>query len=149
MNVNPHELALKNAEKSFALASILFPDEEWIPTEINIWVAKSRLSQEKREPEKWEREMSQIRILTGRGSVAYFLPEVEVKGETRKRSADLVLDGEIMEIKTVSGSRATMSKIAGELKGRSSSGRFICYFEAKKKLHVWTYDELRAIIGKK
>ena len=58
------ELTLLNAEKSLALASALFPHEEWIPTEANIWVAKSRLTQEHREPEKWEREMSQVRILT-------------------------------------------------------------------------------------
>jgi len=178
-----------NIEKSLALASALFPFEEWIPTENNIWVAKSRLIQKKREPKKWEREMSQVRILTGRGSVAYFLPELEIKGETGKRCADLILDGEIMEIKTVSGTRATlggefrlaykqgaslmagkaelpehsvfirlkadlslisvMSKIAGELKGRSDKGRFICYFEKHKDLHSWTYEELRAIIGKK
>jgi hypothetical protein len=31
-----------NAEKCLALAKILFPFEEWIPTEANIWVAKSR-----------------------------------------------------------------------------------------------------------
>jgi len=73
-----------NVEKSLALASALFPFEEWIPIESNIWVAKSRLIQKKREPEKWEREMSQVRILTGQ-----------------------------------------------------------C-----KDLHSWTYDELRAIIGK-
>jgi hypothetical protein len=175
-------------EKTLSLAVALFPLEEWIPIETNIWVAKSRLIQKKREPEKWEREMSQVRILTGRGSVAYFLPELEIKGETGKRCADLALDGEIMEIKTVSGSRATlggefrlaykqgasltkekaglqehsvfirlktdlslisvMSKIAGELKDRSGKGRFICYFEKCKDLYSWTYEELRAIIGK-
>jgi hypothetical protein len=97
-----------NIEKSFLLASALFPFEEWIPIENNIWIAKSRLIQKKREPEKWEREMSQVRILTGRGSAAYFLPELEIKGETGKRCADLILDGEIMEIKTVSGTRATL-----------------------------------------
>ena len=103
-----HESTSLNAEKSLALASALFLSEEWIPTEANIWVAKSRLSQKKREPEKWKREMSQVRILTKRGSVAYFLPELEIKGETGKRHADLVLDGEIVEMKTVSGTRATL-----------------------------------------
>jgi hypothetical protein len=52
--------------------------------------------------------MSHARILTGRGSVAYFLSELEIKGETGKRCADLVLDGEIAEMKTVSGTRATL-----------------------------------------
>jgi hypothetical protein len=97
-----------NIEKSRILASALFPHEKWIPKETNIWVAKSRLVEEYREPDKWEREMSQVRILTGRGSAAYFLPEQEIKGESGKRCADLVLDGEIMEMKTVSGTRATL-----------------------------------------
>jgi hypothetical protein len=178
-----------NAEKSLNLASALFPQEKWIHKGINIWIAKSRLAEEYREPDKWEREMSQVQILTGRGSVAYFLPEMEIKGETGKRCADLVLDGEIMEMKTVSGTRATlggefrlaykqgasllegkvglqehsvfirlktdlslisvMSKIAGELKDRTGRGRFICYFETSGDLFFWTYEELRAIIGKK
>jgi hypothetical protein len=183
------ELMRLNAKKSLALASAIFPNEEWISTEANIWVAKSRLVEKYREPEKWEREMSQVRILTGRGSIAYFLPELEIKGEPGKRSADLVLDGEVLEIKTVTGSRVTlggefrlaykqgaslltgkagtqehsvfirlktdlplisvMSKIAGELKNRPDKGRFICYFETTGELYSWTYEELRAIIGKK
>jgi len=95
-------------EKSLALASALFPNEEWIPTEANIWVAKSRLIEQYREPEKWEREMSQVRILTGRGSVAYFLPESEKKGEPNKRYPDTVLDGTVLEIKSVSGTIKTL-----------------------------------------
>jgi len=98
----------QNLKKSQELAFRLFPNEQWISKETNIWVAKSRLIEEYREPEKWEREMSQVRILTSRGSVAYFLPELEIKGEKGKRCADLVLDGEILEIKTVTGSRVTL-----------------------------------------
>jgi len=44
---------------------------------------------------------------------------------------------------------SVMSKIAGELKNRSDKGRFICYFETTDELYSWTYEELRAIIGKK
>ena len=61
-----HRLNAK-ASKSLILASYLFPNEEWIPKEANIWVAKSRLIEEYREPDKWERKMSQVRILTNRG----------------------------------------------------------------------------------
>jgi len=103
----PDQLRL-NIEKSHAIASALFPHEEWIPHGKGIFVAKSRLIEEYREPDKWEREMSQVRILTSRGSAAYFLPEQEIKGETGKRYADLVLDGTVMEMKTVSGTRATL-----------------------------------------
>jgi hypothetical protein len=99
-----------NAEKSLAVAKVLFPDEDWIPTEANIWVAKSRLAEEYREPGKWEKEMAQVRILTGRGSAAYFLPEKVTEGEAGLRCADTVIDGEIMELKTVTGTRATLSK---------------------------------------
>jgi len=99
-----------NIEKSFALASTLFPKEEWIPTESNIWVAKSRLIEEYNEPEKWEKEMSQVRILTDKGSVAVFLPEKFILETMRLRCADTVIDGEIVELKTVTGTRATLSK---------------------------------------
>ena len=102
------ELTHLYAEKSLALASALFPLEEWIPTEANIWVAKARLAQKQREPDKWEREMSQARILTNRGSVAYFLPESEKNAKPSKRYPDMVMDGVILEIKTVSGTIKTL-----------------------------------------
>jgi hypothetical protein len=95
-------------QKSLALAKTLFPDEEWIAKEANIWVAKSRLIEEFREPDKWEREMSQVRILTGRGCIAYFLPESEKEGEPNKRYPDMVLDGTVLEIKSVSGTIKTL-----------------------------------------
>jgi hypothetical protein len=45
--------------------------------------------------------------LTGRGSAAYFLPEK--KNEDRgKIYADTVIDGEVTELKTVSGNRSTL-----------------------------------------
>jgi len=174
------------AEKTHILAKALFPDEEWILTEPNIFVAKSRLSQKQREPKKWAKEISQVRILTSRGSIAYFLPESIIQGEGNK-TADLVLDGEVVEMKTISGGRATLggkfkkgykqgaillkgcsitkshsvfirlltdltvgsvkAQIAGILKNRYDEGKFICYFEKTGKIHTWTFNELRAIIG--
>ena len=71
-DIEQHSL---NTEKSLALAVALFPDEEWINTEKNIFVSKSRMIEKTHEHQKWEREMSQVRILTNRGSVVYFLPE--------------------------------------------------------------------------
>ena len=97
-----------NVEKTFLLASTLFPLEEWIATEAGIWVAKSRLAVKYREPGRWEREIAQVRILTNRGSVACFLPESERKGPPGKRYPDLVLDGTILEIKAVSGTIKTL-----------------------------------------
>jgi hypothetical protein len=177
----------ENTEKSLRLAATLFPDETWVYKEPNIHVAQSRLIEEYREKDKWEREMSQVRILTGRGSVAVFLPEKNI-GATAKLCADLVLDGFVMELKTISGTRTTLgtafrfaykqgavllsgysgvyehsvfirllsdlsigsvkAKIAGELKGRSDPGKFFCFFEAIQQLYSWTYEELKALIGR-
>jgi len=104
---NPELLSI-NIEKSFSLATALFPFERWIPTEPNIWVAESRLTVRYRKPDKWEQEMAQVRILTDRGSVAYFLPESEKNEEPGKKYPDMVLDGSILEIKTVSGTIKTL-----------------------------------------
>jgi len=108
MTPNKSELHIINAKKSLSLAIALFPLEQWILTEPNIWVAESRLAVKYREPDRWEREMAQVRILTDHGSAAYFLPESEKKGEPGKRYPDMVLDGTILEIKTVSGTIKTL-----------------------------------------
>ena len=73
MTFNNCELTRLNAEKSFLLASILFPHEEWIPHGEGIFVAKSRFSGGHKEQAKLYREIADVRILTGRGSAAYFL----------------------------------------------------------------------------
>jgi hypothetical protein len=99
---------LHNAARTRKLAQTLFPSEKWAKVEPHIWAAQSRLVEKAREREKWEKEMAQVHILTSRGSVAYFLPEQEIKGEIRKRSADLILDGRVMELKTVTGTVKTL-----------------------------------------
>jgi len=194
MIINNFKLTRLNAEKSLILASKLFPQEEWIPHGERIFVAKSRFSRSHKEQAKLYREIADVRILTGRGSVAYFLPERAKNEETEREDeihsmhADTVIDGVIIEIKTVSGNRATLgksfrrgykqgrsllkkhglniehsvflriytpfyiesvrAKIAGELKNTTDDGFCICYFEATEELYYWTYDELRAIVGK-
>jgi len=171
------------------LASRLFSNEEWVQQGENIFVAKSRLSGSYKERAKLNREISDVRILTKRGSIAYFLPEKNGDNGTGIRRADLILDGAIVELKTISGNRTTLgksfkkgykqglsmieshpeitaehgvflrlytpftvesvrAKLAGEIKSTSDKGQCICYFEATESLYYWTYDELRAIVGK-
>ena len=72
MVFNTPELTQLNTEKSLTLASALFPFEEWIPHGKSIFVAKSRLTGGHKEQAKLYREIADVRILTGRGSVAYF-----------------------------------------------------------------------------
>jgi hypothetical protein len=131
-----------NAEKSLVLASALFPHEKWIPKEKNIWVAKSRIKEEKRETDKWTKEMSQVRILTSRGGVAYFLPEIEIKGESGKRCADLVLDGEIVEMKIISGTRTTLGT---QFKYGYKQGSLLtenCSLTKKHSVFIWLVTDL-------
>jgi hypothetical protein len=100
--------SFRTAVKTRKLAQTLFPEEKWVKVEPHIWVAVFRMDERTREPDKWEREMAQVRILTSRGSVAYFLPEKSMPGGSGKRSADLVLDGVILEMKTTEGTRTTL-----------------------------------------
>jgi hypothetical protein len=126
MPSNSHDTSTENSlfqsnEKSLALASALFPGEEWTAHGGNIFVAKSRLSGGHKEQAKLYREISDVRILTGRGSVAYFLPEQSDSAEIGKKYADTVIDGAIVELKTVSGNRTTLGKSfkKGYKQGRS------------------------------
>jgi hypothetical protein len=99
-----------NAEKSFALATILFPLEKWIPRGEGIFVAKSRLTGSHKEQAKLYREISDVQILAMRGSTAYFLPECLNENNNGKKRADMVMDGAIVELKTISGNRTTLGK---------------------------------------
>jgi hypothetical protein len=124
---NTSELTQSNTEKCLTLASALFPLEEWIPHGAGIFVAKSRLTGGHKEQAKFYREIADVRILTMRGSVAYFLPEryiytkPEGDEEPHEMYADTVINGIIVEIKTVSGNRATLGKSfrRGYKQGRS------------------------------
>jgi hypothetical protein len=101
-------LTHENAKKSLVLASALFPLEEWIPKGANIRVAKSRLRNSPRERAKLAWEIEQIRVLIDRGCVVYFLPEQKNSVVPGVLSADTVINGEIVEIKAVAGTRSTL-----------------------------------------
>jgi hypothetical protein len=87
---------------------MLFPGEEWVLKEPHIWIAKSRIAASSRENAKLAWEIDQVRILTGRGSTVYFLPEQENANALGILSADTVIDGQIVELKAVSGTRQTL-----------------------------------------
>ena len=152
------KLTLFNVEKSLALASTLFPLEEWIPHGSNVFVAKSRLTGGYKEQAKLFREIADVRILTGRGSVAYFLPErfdseeVPRAEEPNSMHADTVIDGVVVEIKTVSGNRATLGKSfrRGYKQGRSLLRKHGITAEHSVFLRIYTplnVDSVRAKIA--
>jgi hypothetical protein len=121
-----------NAEKSLALVSALFPGEEWVLKEPNIWVARSRLRNTPRERTKLAWEIEQIRVFIGLESTAYFLPEIENDDRLGKLSADAVINGEIVEIKAVSGTRATLGT---EFKKGYKQGAYLCQIYPPLKAH--------------
>jgi hypothetical protein len=126
-------------------ARALFPSEKWIKVEPHIRVAQSRLSERTKERGKWEREMSQARILTNRGSVAYFLPDMEIKGESGRRCADMVLDGAICEMKTISGTRTTLG---GEFRLAYKQGKSLLkkHIDIQKhSVFIWLLSDLSVI----
>jgi hypothetical protein len=101
---------VNNDASSLWLAAALYPHEEWVSHGANIYVAKNRLTGGHKEQAKLYREISDVRILTSQGSVAYFLPEQSDSRELGKRYADAVIDGAIVELKTISGNRTTLGK---------------------------------------
>jgi hypothetical protein len=113
----------ENAEKSLKLAAALFPGEEWVYREPNIHIARSRLQNSAKERAKLVWEIDQVRVLTKLGSVVYFLPEHRSENPVGILSADAVIDGEIVEIKTVSGTRATLGH---EFKKGYKQGASLC-----------------------
>jgi hypothetical protein len=112
-NLPDHERA--NAASALKIATALFPSEEWIPHGERVYVAKSRLRGGHKEQAKLYHEISDAKILTAIGSVAYFLPEHPsavgaASGGIHSMYADTVIDGAVVELKAVSGNRATLGK---------------------------------------
>jgi len=150
------DLARINAERSLALASTLFPLEEWVPHGRGIFVAKSRLTRSHKEQSKLYREISDVKILTGRGSVAYFLPERHNEGKAAEREvlhsmyADTVIDGVVVEIKTVSGNRTTLGKSfrRGYKQGRSLLEKHRVSAEHSVFLRIFTPFSVKSVRAK-
>jgi len=86
--------------------------------------------------------MTHARILTGRGSMAYFLPERVIEWESGKQCADLALDGEIVEMKMVSGSRVTLG---GQFRYGYKQGFLLlqnCTVTKKHSVFIWLLSDL-------
>ena len=121
-----------NVKKSYLLASTLFPLEEWIARRKGIFIAKSRLRTTSKERAKLAWEIEQIRVFIRADSVVYFLPEHDNKNNFGRLSADAVIDGEIVEVKTVTGTRATLGT---EFRKGYKQGAYLCGILPEMKAH--------------
>jgi hypothetical protein len=158
---------LMNAQKAREMVEYLFPDETWIPEAEGVFRAYSRTPKSDDQRHVLDKEITQARILAGLGSVIYLLPEVEFG----KKHPDAVVDGVIMEFKTITGSirqvgerfndarkkanhvffkidsalskHSVARKLAGIISKRGyQGGKIIAYFSATGEICYWNIDDL-------
>jgi hypothetical protein len=160
-----------NAEKARQTAIGLYPHEKWEPLEKGIFIAKSRMPRSAEQINVLEKELRQARILVQRGSTVYLLPETPQPGEKNIKYPDAVVDGHIMEFKTITGgirqveerykeARAKTTyifmkidapltrhdftrKLSGYINQKGYSGGVIlAYFTQSGEFYQWSEEEL-------
>jgi hypothetical protein len=165
-----------NAKKASQAAKDLYPHEKWEPLENGIFVAKSRMPRSAEQINILEKELQQARILAERGSTVYLLPEISLPNKKHIKYPDAVVDGYIMEFKTITGSirqveerykearvkavyvfikidaplsrHEVTRKLSGYIKRKGYSGGIIlAYFTQSGEFNQWTESELAANIS--
>lgn len=163
----------ERAKKAEQVAKGLYPYEKWQLLEEGIYIAKSRQPISARQLAVLENELRQARILTERGYTVYLLPENAPPTERRVKYPDAVVDGNIMEFKTITGgirqverrykearekakhiflkidadiTRHDVSrKLSGYIKRKGFSGGFILvHFSQSSEFYKWSEAELAA-----
>ncbi|WP_461246331.1 CdiA C-terminal domain-containing protein [Treponema sp. R6D11] len=160
---------LRNAQNAKELAFRLFPNEQWIGIDQHIFMASSRAPRSDRQSEIIEQELAQARILANMGHTVYLLPEF---GPRKTKHPDAIVDGLIMEFKTISGNerkikekykearekaenvflqidppfphRTVAGKLSGSIRGKGyKSGLIWVYFKHTGKMVYWTVEGLK------
>jgi len=162
----------ENANKAYELAMTLYPHEKWEVLEAGIFIAKNRMPRSAEQINVLEKELRQARVLVDRGSTVYLLPEIPQPGIKNVKHPDAVVDGHIMEFKTVTGSirqveerykearvkteyiflkidaplssHEVTRKLSGYIQRKGYTGGIIfAYFAQNGEFHQWTEDGLR------
>jgi hypothetical protein len=165
---DPQAACAQNAREK---ASSLYPQETWREIEGHIFIAKNREPKGKHQQQILEKELIQARIITAQGSTVYLLPEIATPSNLGVKHPDAVVDGFIMEFKTISGSiyqvehrfKESMKKAEGVFLKIDSplshtevfrqiklvcfqknyqKGIIIVYFTNTADLHYWDIAEL-------
>jgi hypothetical protein len=109
-----------NADKAKQTAISLYPHEKWETLENGIFIAKSRMPRSAEQINILEKELRQARILVLRGSTVYLLPETPQPGEKNIKYPDAVVDGHIMEFKTITGSTRQVEERYKEARAKAT-----------------------------
>jgi hypothetical protein len=161
------EKRLDNALKAAACAARLHPATQWVPIEPSIFIAQSRLPKNSNQRDILEKELIQAMTLVSQGSAVYLLPE-----EGGGKHPDAVVDGHIMEFKTITGNvdrveehyrkaRKKASRIFFKIdsdlspesvlrklidrirRGNHAGGHIIAHFTRTGKTYFWEEDRLK------
>jgi hypothetical protein len=159
------------AEKARQTAISLYPHEKWEALENGIYIAKSRMPRSAEQINILDKELRQARILVDRGSTVYLLPETPPQGKKHIKYPDAVVDGVVMEFKTITGSirqvevrykearaktkhiffkldaNLTRHEVTRKLSGYINrkgykGGAILAYFSQSGEFHQWTETEL-------
>ena len=162
----------KQQDKTKQVAKDLYPHEKWEILEKGLYIAKSRIPRSAEQINILEKEIRQARILVNRGSIVYLLPETPLLGEKNKKYPDAVVDGQVMEFKTITGSIRQVEerykearvktnnvfikidghlsrhnvtrKLSGYINRKGYSGGVIfAYFSQSGEFYKWSEDELK------
>ncbi|MCL2319817.1 MAG: hypothetical protein FWC45_07005 [Treponema sp.] len=160
---------LQDEKNTHELASRLFPNERWICIAKHIFMAASRTPRSDRQAEILNQELAQARILEALGHTVYLLPEF---GPRKVKHPDAIVDGLIMEFKTVTGNerkikekykearektenvflqidppftrKTVIRKLAGTIRGKGyKTGMIWVYFTHSDEMVYWTIDSLK------
>jgi hypothetical protein len=167
----PSEQASR-AERARDKAASLFPLETWREIESGIFIAGSREPRSNGQRKTLKKELVQARILTAQGNVVYLLPEIVDPAKQGEKHPDAVVDGFLMEFKTITGKverigeyfedsrkkashvfykidcslskEAVMKHLEGIILKRDyHGGQVIAYFAETSKLYYWDVDDLK------
>jgi hypothetical protein len=170
-NIQQENTISINAEKARQKAASLYPNEKWEFLEQGIYIPKSRMPRSAEQINTLEKELRQARILVNRGNTVYLLPENPNPAIKKVKYPDAVVDGCIMEFKTIIGSirqvearykeaRAKANlifilidtditkhdfarKLSGYIKMKGyTDGVIFAYFAQTDEFHKWTEKEL-------
>ncbi|MDR3303364.1 MAG: hypothetical protein LBS86_03030, partial [Treponema sp.] len=97
--VDPEQQAAK-AQRTREYAVSLYPDVTWIKIDQSIYLASPRAPRSEDQTKILEKELIQARILAALGHTVYLLPE---SGPRNTKHPDAIVDGFIMEFKTITG----------------------------------------------
>jgi hypothetical protein len=165
----PPSIQKSNAFKSQELADLLFPSVTWLKIDQSIYFASSRMPRSEEQTKILEKELTQARILAALGHTVYLLPE---SGPRKMKHPDAIVDGLIMEFKTVTGNErkirenfkdarkkaqnvflkidadftqeVMLKKLIGTVRrGNYSGGIVIAHFTKTGKTYYWNIDSMK------